>query len=65
MYPNTPDEYASHSKPDLDKAAIVFYYKNEPFACGCFKEFSQNTVEPKRMYVHYKLRRHRYFQKSY
>lgn len=31
--------------------AIVVYYKKEPVACGCFKEFDEHTVEIKRMFV--------------
>ena len=31
--------------------AVVIYNNQEPVACGCFKEFDEQTVEIKRMFV--------------
>lgn len=31
--------------------AVVIYINEEPVACGCFKEFDEQTVEIKRMFV--------------
>jgi putative acetyltransferase len=31
--------------------AVVIYNNEEPVACGCFKQFDQQTVEIKRMFV--------------
>jgi len=36
--------------PDI-KTAVVVYDEDQPVAIGCFKEFSGNTVEVKRMFV--------------
>ena len=43
--------YDQHNKvPDIE-TALVAYEANEPVACGCFKSFSTDTVEIKRMFV--------------
>ncbi|HEX8313783.1 MAG TPA: GNAT family N-acetyltransferase [Flavisolibacter sp.] len=44
----TYDQY--NKVPDI-KTAVLIYEAGEPVACGCFKEFDQNTVEIKRMFV--------------
>ena len=36
--------------PDI-KTAIIIYSQDEPIAIGCFKEYDENTVEIKRMFV--------------
>jgi putative acetyltransferase len=36
--------------PDI-KTALLIYINDEPAACGCFKQFDQETVEIKRMFV--------------
>ncbi|RNC84898.1 MAG: GNAT family N-acetyltransferase [Winogradskyella sp.] len=30
---------------------VIAYYENKPIGCGAFKEFNENSVEVKRMYV--------------
>lgn len=43
--------YDPHNKvPGLDTAVII-YMNNEPAAIGCYKKFSEDTVEIKRMFV--------------
>ena len=32
--------------------AVIYYYNNTPIACGAFKNYSHDSVEIKRMYVH-------------
>lgn len=39
------------NKIDTIKDCIVIYIENIPAACGAFKEFSNDTVEIKRMYT--------------
>jgi putative acetyltransferase len=36
--------------PDI-KTALLIYMNGEPAACGCFKQFDEQTVEIKRMFV--------------
>jgi GNAT superfamily N-acetyltransferase len=36
--------------PDL-QTAVVLYVNKLPVACGCFKQFDEDTAEIKRMYV--------------
>lgn len=44
----TYDQY--NKVPDL--STVILIYENErPVACGCFKDYNDNTVEIKRMYV--------------
>ncbi len=43
--------YAQFNKVDLIKYVIVAYYNDTPVGCGAIKEYSQNTMEVKRMYV--------------
>jgi putative acetyltransferase len=43
--------YDQHNKvPDI-QTAVIAYINNEPVASGCFKQYTANTVEIKRMYV--------------
>jgi GNAT superfamily N-acetyltransferase len=43
--------YDQYNKvPDI-KTAIIIYADEKPVAIGCFKEYSEDTVEIKRMYV--------------
>jgi len=43
--------YAQYNKIDLIKNAVVAYRANKPVGCGAMKEFSENTMEIKRMYT--------------
>jgi GNAT superfamily N-acetyltransferase len=43
--------YAQFNKIDAIKYAIVAYENEVPVGCGAIKEYSDNTVEVKRMYV--------------
>ncbi len=43
--------YAQFNKVDLIKYVIVAYQNDTPVGCGAIKEYSQNTMEVKRMYV--------------
>lgn len=43
--------YDQFNKIDSIKNCIVIYIDNLPAACGAFKEFSEDTVEIKRMYT--------------
>jgi len=43
--------YAQYNKLDAIKYVIVAYEENEPVGCGAIKEYSNDTMEVKRMYV--------------
>ncbi len=43
--------YAQFNKIDMIKHAIVAYGQDIPVGCGAVKEYSQDTMEVKRMYV--------------
>ncbi len=43
--------YAQFNKIDLIKYVVVAYSNQIPVACGAIKEYSENTMEIKRMYV--------------
>ncbi|QKG58184.1 GNAT family N-acetyltransferase [Hymenobacter sp. BRD128] len=43
--------YAQYNKIDLIKHAVVAYEADEPVGCGAFKEFADDAVEVKRMFV--------------
>jgi len=43
--------YAQFNKIDLIKNVILAYYDGKAIGCGAFKEYSQDQVEIKRMYV--------------
>ena len=43
--------YAQFNKIDSIKNAVVAYIGDEPVGCGAVKEFSQDTMEVKRMFV--------------
>jgi putative acetyltransferase len=45
---STYDQY--NKVPDLP-TVIVIYMNQKPIACGCFKQYDDNTVEIKRMFV--------------
>ena len=43
--------YAQFNKIDKIKYAIVAYDQDLPVGCGAIKEYSEDTMEVKRMYV--------------
>lgn len=43
--------YAQFNKIDKIKHVVVAYQNDEPVGCGAFKEFNQELVEIKRMFV--------------
>lgn len=44
--------YAQHNTLDKINHVVVCYQEAVAIGCGAFKEFDQNTVEIKRMFVH-------------
>ena len=51
------DFFAQYNKINFIKHIIIAYQENEPIGCGAFKEFNDDTVEIKRMYVSLSHRR--------
>lgn len=49
-------EYAPLNKVDANKNVVVVYFGDEPAGCGCFKQFDENSVEMKRVFVDTKYR---------
>ena len=43
--------YAPFNTIDKIRNVVVYYLENNPVGCGAFKEFDENTVEIKRMFV--------------
>jgi GNAT superfamily N-acetyltransferase len=43
--------YAQYNKIDMIKHVIMAYEDSTPVGCGAIKEYSQDTMEVKRMYV--------------
>jgi putative acetyltransferase len=43
--------YSQFNKIDKIRHVVVVYDKNEPVGCGAIKEFGENMMEVKRMYV--------------
>jgi len=44
-------DYVPHNKLDYLDTAVVVYLDDEPVGCGCFKQYSDDSVEIKRMFV--------------
>ena len=44
-------KYKQHNKIDFIKDVVVIYKNGEPVACGAFKQFENNSVEIKRVFV--------------
>lgn len=36
---------------DCIDTTVLLFYNNQPIGCGCFKRYSKNTVEIKRVYL--------------
>lgn len=43
--------FAQFNKIDLIKHVVVAYQDNEPIGCGAIKQYDENTMEVKRMFV--------------
>lgn len=43
--------FAQYNKIDHIKHVVVAYYDNEPVGCGAIKNYEENVMEVKRMYV--------------
>ena len=44
-------QYRQYNQIDKIKNAVVIYFDGKPVGCGCFKPFSDKTVEMKRMFI--------------
>ena len=44
-------QYRQYNQIDKIKHAIVVYVDEKPVGCGCFKQFDDQTIEIKRMFV--------------
>lgn len=44
-------DYEPHNKLNYLDTAVVVYINDEPVGCGCFKQYSDDSVEIKRMFV--------------
>jgi putative acetyltransferase len=44
--------YAQFNKLDKIRHVVVVYNDEEPIGCGAFKQYDEQTVEIKRMFVH-------------
>ncbi len=51
LYGTKQEDYAAYNKITGLNTVVVAYLNDEAVGCGCFKEFDQNTIEIKRMYV--------------
>jgi putative acetyltransferase len=45
-------DYVQHNKLDYLDTAVVVYLNSTPVGCACFKQYSTDAVEIKRMFVH-------------
>jgi GNAT superfamily N-acetyltransferase len=50
------DFFMQYNKIDQIKNAIVAYIENKPVGCGAMKEYDDNTMEIKRMFVPVEMR---------
>lgn len=48
--------FGPHNKSDDVQHAVVVSLDGTPAGCGCFKPFSEDTVEMKRIFVHRSFR---------
>ncbi|SDS85371.1 Acetyltransferase (GNAT) family protein [Mucilaginibacter mallensis] len=44
-------DYTPHNKLDYLDTAVVIYLNDKPVGCGCFKQYNDDSVEIKRMFV--------------
>jgi putative acetyltransferase len=50
-YDEVQELYNQHNRLGLIDTVVVVYVDNNPAGCGCYKDFDDNTVEIKRLYV--------------
>lgn len=50
-YGERQQDYVEHNQLAMEEPALVGYVADQPVACGCFRQFSVETAEIKRMYV--------------
>lgn len=55
-YPDVQAEYDKFNKIEKNDTVVVAYWSDVPVGCGCFKQFNEDTVEIKRMFVTKDLR---------
>jgi putative acetyltransferase len=51
-YDESQAQYDQHNKIEDNKNVVIVYIENEPVGCGCLKQFDDDTMELKRMFVH-------------
>jgi GNAT superfamily N-acetyltransferase len=50
-YKEKQAEYDKYNKIENLTTVVIAYVNDKPVGCGCFKKFTDDTVEVKRMYV--------------
>jgi GNAT superfamily N-acetyltransferase len=48
--------FAQYNKLDNIKYAVVAYWNETPVGCGAIKQYNENTMEVKRMFVNFEFR---------
>ncbi|MFD2934483.1 GNAT family N-acetyltransferase [Spirosoma flavum] len=51
VYPETQAQYDTFNVIEKNDTVVIAYKDDVAVGCGCFKEFDQETVEIKRMFV--------------
>jgi GNAT superfamily N-acetyltransferase len=55
-YGKEQSEYDKHNVIELIDTVVVAYDGNQPVGCGCFKQYGNETIEIKRMFVKNEMR---------
>jgi GNAT superfamily N-acetyltransferase len=55
-YGKKQEEYNKYNVIELIDTVVVAYNSSQPVGCGCFKQYSNDTVEIKRMFVKNEMR---------
>lgn len=50
-YGDLQAQYDQHNKIEENKTVVVAYIGDEPVGCACMKQFDNNAIEVKRMFV--------------
>lgn len=50
-YESVQAAYDAYNKIESIDTVIIAYHNNQPVGCGCFKTYSRDAVEMKRMFV--------------
>lgn len=50
-YPELKKDYWGNNILEFNPNVIIVYLEDKPVGCGCFKKYSTNTAELKRMFV--------------